>query len=346
LATAGFYSFNASRSKQDIKTQPCLIVDEAHLDFGTVWEDTQFNWTLPITNTTDEDILIDHFASSCVCLFAHNKSLLVPGHATREVAITVDFRRAFSREAISDVWPFEVRVAPLLAQRVSVRPPTWTLRGTVCRLIDFSPPLVDLGRIVTGAQASQSHNVVISTHSPVRTIKASCDSTLASVSVTSSSVPNQFVLTITPQTTLPVGRVELETTLQIFPLDGKQVPHISFFSLATVVTDVQATPASVLFGTRQLGYIGEETVIFSSASDQLLELQSVEYDRGDLEIQPLRIDDRTRLAFRIRQKITRLGKLTTTAIFTFRSPATQTVATIPVDITYRGVKITDVSRLQ
>src|SRR5438874_974541 len=55
------------KSRQMLAPNPPLVVDEEHLSFGETWEASAFSWTLPIHNTSDDDIDVAEFAVNCVC---------------------------------------------------------------------------------------------------------------------------------------------------------------------------------------------------------------------------------------------------------------------------------------
>ena len=54
-----------------------------HLNFGEVWEDTQFKMVLPITNHRNQDIEIKRFHKSCNCSQIEPPSLTIPAGQTR-----------------------------------------------------------------------------------------------------------------------------------------------------------------------------------------------------------------------------------------------------------------------
>ena len=61
-----------------------LLIPKESLNFGTVWEEEKFSWTVPIENHEAESVEIESFSSSCSCLSIKPKSLVIgPGERRR-----------------------------------------------------------------------------------------------------------------------------------------------------------------------------------------------------------------------------------------------------------------------
>jgi hypothetical protein len=48
---------------------PFLHVDPASLDFGEVWATDQFIWRIPVTNRSEDEVILEQLKGDCSCVF-------------------------------------------------------------------------------------------------------------------------------------------------------------------------------------------------------------------------------------------------------------------------------------
>jgi hypothetical protein len=121
----------------------------ASLDFGEVWEDSQFIWPLKIENRTAEVAIFDEFKLSCSCLSVSPASLTIPPGGTQELQLTIDLstKAQNSQSAHQDAMNFDVGVQPVIRGEYGPKLPSpWIIKGKVKQIIQFDQPVVDFGR--------------------------------------------------------------------------------------------------------------------------------------------------------------------------------------------------------
>lgn len=68
-----------------------LVIATKYLNFGEVWEDERFPWTLPIENRSSKEVRLE-LRSSCNCLATVPSSLTIPAGEQRDIVLTMDLR--------------------------------------------------------------------------------------------------------------------------------------------------------------------------------------------------------------------------------------------------------------
>ena len=92
-----------------------LAVAPDRLDFGEVWEDSRFAWTLPLENRRNEDLSIEDISASCTCVSVEPRAFVIPARQTRQVKLALDLTASRSKLADSEWREFEVMIRPIKA---------------------------------------------------------------------------------------------------------------------------------------------------------------------------------------------------------------------------------------
>ncbi|MCH8045203.1 MAG: DUF1573 domain-containing protein, partial [Planctomycetes bacterium] len=122
-----------------------LEVDPEHLDFGEVWVQDKFQWTLPITNTSSEPVEVLEFRSSCNCLSIEPKTLVLAPGETSDVHLTLDLTTRNPEQAAKASRRFSVRIAPIITGGLA-QYTGWEIQGQVRSVFTVVPLPIEFGR--------------------------------------------------------------------------------------------------------------------------------------------------------------------------------------------------------
>lgn len=309
LCAVSFYF--APRSFRGLSSSDALSVQKKFLDLGDVWENPAIQWSLPLANTTSQDLHIDSFVSSCACVSTDSMPLTVPSNGSQEVRLSLKLFFARS-ESDLDQKDLAIRISPLLLEAVPQQP-VWILRGRLRRLLRLTPR--ELFLPVTSGQPVTGNRIVVRTSLGLDELRASCEGRWGDVTVQrDADAPDRFDVTIKPRTDLPPGRFRFPVILQ--PSKGSEnLPSTTVYVEGVVVGDIEADPDVLLFGPRQIGESVSETVILRAKSKKSFEIQGVKHP-NDVKVEP--VSDRA-FAFRIWLHISQAGRQEATIVFSVRN---------------------------
>ena len=343
-----------------------LSVDAAHLDFGAVWEDPAFVWTLPIKNRHTRDIHILGFASSCLCLSVEPRSLVVPAGGMSEVRLTLNLAyrtpqssrtsqpassgrptptTAGKQRLVSD---FSVEISPkiqgLHGGTLSGSP--WKVKGHVRKALSLSTYSIWFADGLVRGQYFGPRVVEVTAYEPLRHLSANVDPSLAQVSVSRVKRPDdaveQYQLSIQPREDLPVGPFEFTVELNAIKQSGSTLPTFPLRVSGKVVDDIRARPLSVIFGARTVGETVEETVTLLSSSDKSFSVERIGGGSEALTVQPIEMQPEAagahrKWVFRITKVIEQLGDCSNEIRFFVRVEGTDAAVIVPVRVSYLGI---------
>ncbi len=94
LAAWAIYEFalptRVAPPQNDVANALGLTISASCLDFGEVWEDSQFKWVVSLENRSTQELVIDGFGSTCTCTDISPNSLVIPPGKARDLHLTID----------------------------------------------------------------------------------------------------------------------------------------------------------------------------------------------------------------------------------------------------------------
>jgi len=147
----GLVFWLTTKSRQTLTALPAVVADENFLSFGETWDDPAFSWIVPIRNTTNEDVEIARFATSCSCGKIEPSSLTVPARGTAELHLTLDLRSPQSGPDGS-AKDFQVYVQPQITKGPGPQS-GWVVHGKVTHPFVIEPLVVDFEESLVRGQA-------------------------------------------------------------------------------------------------------------------------------------------------------------------------------------------------
>jgi hypothetical protein len=136
---------------------------------------------------------------------------VAPG-TSASVELVLDLTARTMQETSQSERSFSVTVRPYLEGADSEHA-QWTVSGTVRSHFVLEPPVVDLGTDVVSGKPSGPFRLKVTTREPVPELSAVVTPPVASATVKRISA-NRFVLTLTPNSKLPLGPLNAEVILQ------------------------------------------------------------------------------------------------------------------------------------
>jgi hypothetical protein len=254
--------------KSHVAVRDILVVEPSALDFGDVLEQGNFVWTIQIHNTTDREVAIDSFRSSCRCASIEPGSLAIQPRTARSVDVKIDLTSP--RPAKLDdtaAHAFNVTLFALLApvDGELARTLQWPLRGRVRNVVSFSPSVVDFENSLVLGNDHQSRTVVATAHVPIDRLEADFAQSGFAVQISKDPEnPAVFSLKVLPPPGIPAG--SFAHTLHVTPIlnNGTRGPRTTLPIVGRVTSDIQLLPPGLVFGRVPIGAKLTDTVLVRS----------------------------------------------------------------------------------
>lgn len=309
-----------------------LSVAAEHLDFGEVWQDSQFKWVLPIRNETEQDIHIAGFANSCACSQVEPRSLTVPAGGEVQVRVTIDLTAKKPSEAALGVRPFDVVIRPVVGSAEGRPWPGWRLRGVVRMALRVEPALVDFGHPSEMATPLTTKTVRVTATTPIDGLEARSDHSAFAVRLKELSGPTMQELLVTPKPSISPGAYTAKVSLVPRLKSGARLPAQEVAVVMRVQPDIQPSPPAMVFGARRVGEVAKETISLQSLTGRAFEVVGVSARGDGLTVKAAEAD-----GFEVRQQVTKAGDQAGEVRFQVRT-ADRKEQQVVVEVAYRGVE--------
>jgi hypothetical protein len=314
-----------------------LRVAPEHLNLGEVWEEEQFRWVVPVTNSSGEDVEVVKFATSCNCLSVEPRAVVIPAGQTVGLNLVLNLTGKSSQQANRRGRDFQVHLFPQLRAGLPYQP-GWTLRGRVLRPIDFAPPFVDFGESLVRGRSFPSRKVQVKAFTPLGQPEATCDAALASTWLVPREGTDDYDLEIKPKETLPTGPFEFKVSFRGRILsDNQALVEKALLVRGVVVGEARATPSSVVFGAARVGEQLQATVVLDSASGSPLAVDKIDISSPDVKVEAVDAVTPLRRQYRILQEVSRTGFQSASITFRLREQDHGGIITITVPVSCHGL---------
>jgi hypothetical protein len=300
-----------------------LVVQAKDLNFGEVWEDSQFKWILHVNNPTAKDVQIDRFFSSCSCLNGVPKSLLIPAGQCRDVELTVDLTEKPSEKPLGERWAFQFSILPTLktGEGKMVRGTEWVVSGHLRKVVRCDKLAVQFGKHSDRSQPIPPQHINISTVAPVIALEAACSSPDFELVVQKCAATQpMFRIEIKPTAILPTGIFRHNVDVTVTLAGQKKVKARKIILQGEVAADVQALPPQVNLGAEELGTVSRESVTLYSLTNSPFKIVDYQVEGNGLGLVSSSGDDGdTKPTVQVQQRIVTPGEQTGTVVFTIET---------------------------
>ncbi len=309
-----------------------LVVDR--LDFGEVWEDDKFQWTIPITNQGDQPVSVKDFVNTCICSSIEPRKFVILPNETGEVRVTLDLRPG--RDIRFDLTPFnfDLDVTPILEPGRA----SWKMQGKVRPAVRFERPLLDLGSRSEWAAPWPAQWVAVLVPPEVERLIASSGNPYFEVQVQrSNGKKRRFTLLVEPRKELPCADYSFEVLVTPKLNGEKPLPAQRLAVRGSVVRDLQASLPQVVFGARRIGEKAEETLTLTSLTGRGFKVVGVANSLRGLQVIP---GTGTSVAknhtYQLRQSVDAVGDQSGQVTFSCRT-ADGLSADVVIPVSYHGL---------
>jgi uncharacterized protein DUF1573 len=279
------------------------------LDFGEVWSQKSFEWTLPLVNTSDSEIEVLEIRTSCNCTSVEPEAFVLGPGERLPVHVTLNLMESDRELGVEPVRDFSVELLPL-TRTVLPGQLAWELRGTVRSPLYVSGRVIDFGEHLVVGSSYEPQTVKVRCNTPIRDLRVECDSDLAKVDlqpveasdsggVASEESPAEYELRVSPQRSLRPGAFEYSVMLAGKTVGGDRFVPVPVKVVGTVVPDVAASPKALQVGVLSLGEQNEKVVELFSHSGTAFSVNSVSLGPDVVSVVPTSAPPSVRHSFRV-----------------------------------------------
>ncbi|MDQ3330786.1 MAG: DUF1573 domain-containing protein [Planctomycetota bacterium] len=242
------------------RTNGGLVVEPSALDFGRVWESSQFKWTVSVRNPTAEPIQVDALQTSCSCTQVEPDQFTVPAGGERLLTLTLDLSSAFGSGRPADEAAFSVELVPVVANGPSYQ--GWKVHGFVRRPVTFEPQQLRI-ELSRGGKPGEARAAV---RSQVPLTQASVHAPSSFFSevrlIETEKSRGDYELAIRTVSRIEVGTHQAE--ISISPVEKGRDVHARLPVVIAVVGPVSAAPGELSFGAVKRGERRAETLLIEA----------------------------------------------------------------------------------
>jgi len=239
-----------------------LWIKPAELDFGEIWAQRDFRWSIHVQNRGSETVTVSDVFLSCGCQgTVRPRSFAVPAGQRREVQLTLDL---IAPEAAAGA---ERRVSLPIVFRLSedMGVARFVLRGTVRDALKVAPRVIQFGQSLQEGGRSRGHRLTVQALVPLKTLQAEVHPPIGTVCIRRrASNERGYGVTFSPAANLPPGPLAAVLQLHGVTEDGQRIPPYPVPIEGTVVADIRAVPERLDLGVRIVGELAEGTVVLQS----------------------------------------------------------------------------------
>lgn len=226
-----------------------LRVDEAKLDFGEVWEASEFTFEFPVENFSDAAVRVTGWERSCTCLAAEPAQFTVGPGQKQTVRVKIVLTPKVSELSAGQT----IRAfATSLQAKCDGKPvsPNWTLRGKVRSLFRTAPHSIDFGVVSDLARGPVESSFEIAPSVPLSSLTGVLDPPLGTVNIKTAGENYAGRITLH----LPVTLGE-KATLKLHAVGaaGEKLPLHEVPVTIKGATDVQPRHPKLMFGVQTVG---------------------------------------------------------------------------------------------
>ncbi len=242
-------------------------VPSENLDWGEVWAQERFEWTLPFTNRANRDMLVEEILASCGCAAVEltPKPLVIAAGESVSIPLVLNLMPdATPQSSAARARVREVTI--VLALQLKDEPPAHVhLRGRVRDAISFSASAIEFGQPMWPGSPPLTREITLIALEPVARVVVSTDETLLGVDVT--PTPDNaavFRLSAIPRANLSSGTYQPSVYLRPVLLSGETLPALRLPAVFYVESDIEMMPRTLQLGILPQGAVATAEVTLAS----------------------------------------------------------------------------------
>jgi hypothetical protein len=334
LGTLAAFRFGPIVELRDTPTVNGLHIDPDSLALGEVWENPKHKIALIVKNSSDDQVTIVDFATSCDCLAIEPEKLKIPPRGSARLAVTVDLTHRQPYQLGLAKWPVTVLLRPVFEKDFA---PTagWELKGIVRSWVSLEAAQLAFGDKCVRGGTPVVRKIRARTHTALDRLEASAAPQLATVRVEAAAdEPGQYFILVSPPPHLPVGPFKFRVDVRAVSIDGVAHDCAAIDIAGEMQPSCRVLPRLIL--------LGERTVPDEANADVTLwlprrdwSIDRIETDSPSTSMSKTGTTSDGGIRFRLTQRIERVGDEVTQVRIVIRGAQTQTEV-LSVEVRYHG----------
>jgi hypothetical protein len=319
---------------------PEVTVSKEALDFGEVWAQSDFEWTLPLQNQTIHDVVVDEIVTSCHCTRASEASVALAPGETADCRLLIDLLPGQLPSAPGQSREFSVHVTATIDGTRKERR-RWVITGRVRDALGVSAPQVrfEAGDPVLRTQPRfEPPQIRFQSALQLVSARAEVDPPVAALSCELESSTSGFVK-LQPAADLPLGPLDAVLRIIATTADAGEMAVVSMPVSGLVLDDVQLLPRQLTFGATPVGDVREATVVLTSRTGKEVVVDRVDSASPTTAVEPTDLPAEGfegARAYLVRQRIARSGGQSVEVEFVVNEGPAR-VRRVPLQINYVGI---------
>jgi Protein of unknown function (DUF1573) len=284
-----------------------LRINPDQLDFGTVWEQENFSWSIVIENKSAHEVIVEHIAADCSCTRVEPRNFALQAGEARNVRLTINLFPKANQQTAGER-PFDIQIAALTGGQNKGRA-NWRLKGVVRSALKLQLREIDLGRPSELAERPPEGTIRLQSLVPLKRVFAKTDSEIFDAKATPSAEPGYFDLHVWATAKAAVGSHEFRVTLTPVLPGGDWLPDLKVQAYCEVRSDIQVMPeGGLVFGPRHIGADLQSSLTVRSLTGKRFEVLSVTTDLDDTGVDQISSSPSQGCSYVVRQRIRGSGE--------------------------------------
>lgn len=324
-------------STKDTALAVQLVPDDKTLDFGEVWEQSDFRWQIQVHNPGLRAVEVTNVRTACSCVDVSPRTFtLLPGEV-QQIDAVLDLRSSAGRWAEESGRPpvsqFSVSITPQYRNAKTTPEDVWQITGRVRHPLGDIARSVDFGDVSHSAAGPPVTALPISCPPGISLVGARCDEAWGMPQVSYDALGNpQIVIQLNRRA---LGRFNFPLHVLTETNDGRSLPPVDVSVTGRLVGDVEVFPPETALGLLRPGETIENTIFIRSRSGQPLRIETICPAGDGLDVLPSRVA-RSDGSFAYRVKVNAVqapGHHSATIDFRVKAPDSQP-ATVQFRVAY------------
>lgn len=311
-----------------------LYIEPQTLDLGEVWETPQHTFRLTIQNFGKAAQLISGFQTTCGCLQLDPSEQTIASGDKAEFTCKLNLMRRLPHQLGLARRPVSVHLDPVF-KGDSAATRGWEVKGVALSRASISTAELAFEDRCAHEGPRVWQKARATAHVPLKSLQASVVPKSAAIRIEKSAAnPEEFLIFVSPNPSLPVGQFQFEVQLQALSVEDEVYPCSSIHVGGNMQPPSRVTPRLVL--------LGEQTVSSEAEADVTLQLPAsdwkidhIETDTTDTLVRQGKPDREGRVPLHIRQQIRQIGDGVATIRIAVRKPNKQ-IENVPMEVRYYG----------
>ncbi|HEY7426950.1 MAG TPA: hypothetical protein VH682_22130 [Gemmataceae bacterium] len=320
-----------------VSSVPGLSIEPVELNLGEVWEDPDFTALVQLRNTSDHDIAVSKFSTSCTCSGIEPPSPVVPAKGSVPLKVKMDLTHSLPHAWGVERRPFSLAIHPIVTGGEA--PNGWEITGIVRSRVSLSDLRLEFADQCTHAGPAVRRKVRATAYLPLAALEATPQPHVASVHIEPlRESPGEYEIVIAPDPNLPVGAFQFKVPVTAVAPEDVRYRCATIQVCGEMQPSTRIVPGVVLLGEHSLGgeAAAEVSVRFPDRSGWAV-------DRVVVESPHLKLTPNGSFAdgapcYRVTQKIVECGDRESKATFVVAKGGGEW-ETVELKIRYHGVAL-------